>query len=123
MTLIKSVDKFPVSKPLSVYVDTFGTCKVDEVKLSKIIQEVMDLSPRGIREHLGLNKPIYTPTSSYGHFGRNPRKDGCFSWEKLDIIDAHNHLHDEPDYVENLLRTMDKYNISILDFNLNILFT
>ncbi len=76
-----------VSKPLSVYVDTFGTCKVDEVKLSKIIQEVMDLSPRGIREHLGLNKPIYTPTSSYGHFGRNPRKDGCFSWEKLDIID------------------------------------
>jgi len=76
-----------VSKPLSVYVDTYGTGKVDEDKLSKTLQELMDLSPRGIRTHLGLNKPIYARTAAYGHFGRNPDADGGFSWEKLDLVD------------------------------------
>ena len=74
-----------VSWPLSVYVDTHGTGNVDEDKLSKILQQHMDLSPRGIREHLKLNRPIYTRTSSYGHFGRKAEKDGGFSWEKTDI--------------------------------------
>lgn len=76
-----------VSKPLSVYVDTYGTGKVDEDKLSAVLQELMDLSPRGIRTHLGLNKPIYARTAAYGHFGRNPDADGGFSWEKLDLVD------------------------------------
>jgi S-adenosylmethionine synthetase len=76
-----------VSKPLSVYIDTHGTGKVDEDKLSKVLQEMMDLSPRGIRTHLGLNKPIYARTSSYGHFGRKPTSDGGFSWERLDLVD------------------------------------
>ena len=75
-----------VSKPLSVYVDTHGTGKVDEAKLSKVLQELMDLSPRGIRTHLKLNRPIYRRTSSYGHFGRKPEKDGGFSWEKTDLV-------------------------------------
>jgi len=76
-----------VSKPLSVYVDTYGTSTVDEDKLSAVLQELMDLSPRGIRTHLGLNKPIYARTAAYGHFGRNPDADGGFSWEKLDLVD------------------------------------
>ncbi len=76
-----------VSKPLSVYVDTQGTGQVDEDKLSTILQELMDLSPRGIREHLGLNKPIYARTAAYGHFGREPDSDGGFSWERLDLVD------------------------------------
>lgn len=76
-----------VSKPLSVYVDTYGTGKVDEDKLSQVLQQLMDLSPRGIRTHLGLNKPIYARTSSYGHFGREPEADGGFSWERLDLVD------------------------------------
>jgi S-adenosylmethionine synthetase len=76
-----------VAKPLSVYVDTYGTATVDEVKLAKVIQEVMDLSPRGIREHLQLSRPIYARTSAYGHFGRSPDADGGFSWEKTDIAD------------------------------------
>jgi S-adenosylmethionine synthetase len=75
-----------VSKPLSVYVDTYGTGKVDESKLVKTLGELMDLSPRGIRSHLGLNKPIYARTSAYGHFGRAPEKDGGFSWEKTDLV-------------------------------------
>jgi len=75
-----------VSKPLSVYVDTQGTGRVDEAKLSKTLQQLVDLSPRGIREHLALNKPIYARTSSYGHFGRAPEKDGGFSWEKTDLV-------------------------------------
>ena len=74
-----------VSKPLSVYVDTHGTAKVDEVKLSKVIQQAVDLSPRGIRERLGLNKPIYARTAAYGHFGRAPETDGGFSWERTDL--------------------------------------
>jgi S-adenosylmethionine synthetase len=75
-----------VSKPLSVYVDTYGTGKVDESKLVTTLSELMDLSPRGIRSHLGLNKPIYARTSAYGHFGRAPEKDGGFSWEKTDLV-------------------------------------
>jgi S-adenosylmethionine synthetase len=75
-----------VSKPLSVYINTDGTGHVDEDKLVKVLQELMDLSPRGIRTHLGLNKPIYRRTSSYGHFGRKPEADGGFSWEKTDLV-------------------------------------
>ncbi|MBI4968897.1 MAG: methionine adenosyltransferase [Rhodospirillales bacterium] len=75
-----------VSKPLSVYIDTAGTSQVDEDKLSKVLQELMNLSPRGIREHLGLNRPIYARTASYGHFGRAPDADGGFSWERADLV-------------------------------------
>ena len=74
-----------VAKPLSFYVDTGGV--VDEQKLAGVLQDLMDLSPRGIRTHLGLNKPIYSCTAAYGHFGRPPRPDGSFSWEKLDLTD------------------------------------
>jgi S-adenosylmethionine synthetase len=77
-----------VSKPLSVYVDTHDTGQVDEERLSAVLQQVMDLSPRGIREHLGLNKPIYARTTAYGHFGRRPDADGGFSWERLDLVDS-----------------------------------
>ena len=77
-----------VAKPLSVYVDTAGTAKIDEDKLSGIIQEVVDLSPRGIREGLKLSRPIYARTSAYGHFGRQPDADGGFSWEKTDLVEA-----------------------------------
>jgi S-adenosylmethionine synthetase len=76
-----------VSKPLSVYVDTFCTAEVDPVRLSAVLQELMDLSPRGIREHLGLSRPIYTRTAAYGHFGREPEPDGGFSWERTDLVD------------------------------------
>ena len=77
-----------VSKPLSIYIDTYGTARVDEEKLEKALGEVMDLSPRGIRQHLQLNKPIYARTAAYGHFGRAPDADGGFSWEKTDLVDA-----------------------------------
>jgi len=77
-----------VAEPLSVYVDLHGTGKVDEAKLEKILPELMSLKPRGIRTHLGLNKPIYARTSAYGHFGRTPDADGGFSWEKTDLADA-----------------------------------
>ena len=77
-----------VSEPLSIYVDTHGTGKVAEAKLEKAIAKVMDLSPRGIRTHLSLNRPIYARTSSYGHFGRTAEKDGGFSWEKTDLVKA-----------------------------------
>jgi len=75
-----------VSRPLSVYIDTHGTGRVDEDRLSAVLGELMDLSPRGIREHLGLNRPIYARTSAYGHFGRAPEADGGFSWEKTDLV-------------------------------------
>ena len=75
-----------VAKPLSVYVDTCGTGQGDEEKLAGVLQEVMDLSPRGIREHLELNKPIYARTAAYGHFGRAPDPDGGFSWEREDLV-------------------------------------
>ena len=76
-----------VSKPLSVYVNTLSTGNVDEQRLSTVLQDLMDLSPRGIRTHLALNKPIYARTSAYGHFGRTPEADGGFSWEKTDLVD------------------------------------
>ena len=76
-----------VAKPLSIYVDLHDSGKVDEAKLEKVLFEIMDLSPRGIRTHLELNKPIYARTSAYGHFGRDPEKDGGFSWERLDLVD------------------------------------
>lgn len=76
-----------ISKPLSVYVDTAGTNHVDEAKIAQIASEIMDLSPRGIREHLQLNRPIYKETSAYGHFGRTPTDAGHFSWEKTDLVD------------------------------------
>ncbi|TCT11979.1 methionine adenosyltransferase [Tepidamorphus gemmatus] len=76
-----------VSKPLSVYVDCHGTARVDEAKLEKILPELVNLSPRGIREHLKLNRPIYARTAAYGHFGRQPEPDGGFSWEKTDLVD------------------------------------
>ena len=75
-----------VAKPLSVYVNTCGTGQGDEEKLGQVLQEVMDLSPRGIREHLELNKPIYARTAAYGHFGRAPDPDGGFSWEREDLV-------------------------------------
>lgn len=77
-----------VSKPLSLYVDFHQTGNVDPAKLEKVLASVMDLSPRGIREHLGLNRPIYRRTAAYGHFGREPEADGGFSWEKTDLVDA-----------------------------------
>ena len=77
-----------VSKPLSIFVDTYGTGTVDEDRLGAVLQKVMNLSPRGIREHLGLNKPIYERTAAYGHFGREPEADGGFSWERTDLAEA-----------------------------------
>ena len=77
-----------VAKPLSIYVDAYGTGEVDETRIEKALAEVMDLTPRGIREHLGLNRPIYARTAAYGHFGRHPDADGGFSWEKTDLTDA-----------------------------------
>jgi len=75
-----------VSKPLSVYINTEGTGQVDEARLVKVLQDMVNLSPRGIREHLKLSRPIYARTAAYGHFGREPEKDGGFSWEKLDLV-------------------------------------
>ncbi|KQS83342.1 MULTISPECIES: methionine adenosyltransferase [Methylobacterium] len=74
-----------VSKPLSIYVDLHGTGTVDEAKLEAVLMDAMDLSPRGIRTALSLNKPIYARTSAYGHFGRAPEADGGFSWERTDL--------------------------------------
>jgi S-adenosylmethionine synthetase len=74
-----------VPDPLSFYVDLYDTGKVDPAKLEKILPEMMSLRPRGLREHLGLNKPIFARTSAYGHFGRSPDVEGGFSWEKTDL--------------------------------------
>lgn len=74
-----------VSKPISLYVETAGTAEVDPYRLEKVLREVMDLSPRGIREHLHLNRPIYARTAAYGHFGRAADADGGFSWERTDL--------------------------------------
>tara|TARA_R110002094_G_scaffold68565_5_gene77914 strand:- start:878 stop:2059 length:1182 start_codon:yes stop_codon:yes gene_type:complete len=76
-----------VSEPLSIYCDTFGTGDVHDAEVERAIREVMNLTPRGIREHLQLNKPIYQRTAAYGHFGRAPDADGGFSWEKVDLAD------------------------------------
>ncbi len=77
-----------VAAPLSIYADLHGTGKVDEALIEAAIPQVMDLTPRGIRTHLSLNKPIYQRTAAYGHFGRQPDADGGFSWERTDLVDA-----------------------------------
>ena len=77
-----------VSKPLSIYVDTHGTGEVDDAAIERAVAQCMDLTPRGIREHLELNKPIYARTAAYGHFGRAPEADGGFSWERTDLVEA-----------------------------------
>ncbi len=77
-----------VAKPLSIYVDTHGTGAVDAAAIEQAVAKCMDLTPRGIRETLGLNKPIYARTSAYGHFGREATADGGFSWERTDLVDA-----------------------------------
>jgi len=73
--------------PTSFYINTHGTGLVPENRLAEVLQDVVDLTPRGIREKLGLNKPIYARTAAYGHFGREPEPDGGFSWEKVDLVD------------------------------------
>ena len=82
--LIQLAYAIGVSKPLSIYVDLFDNDEEKNRHVEKLINENFDLSPRGIREMLGLNKPIYQKTAAYGHFGRVPESDGSFSWEKTD---------------------------------------
>ena len=77
-----------VSKPLSIYVNTHNTGLVPDEEIERIVGQCMDLTPRGIREHLGMNRPIYQRTAAYGHFGREPENDGGFSWEKTDLVEA-----------------------------------
>ncbi len=77
-----------VARPLSIYVDTHGTGQVDDEAIERAISRAMDLTPLGIRTHLGLNRPIYARTSAYGHFGRQPEQDGGFSWERTDLADV-----------------------------------
>ena len=77
-----------VSRPLSIYADTHGTGEVDPAAIERAIDQAMDLTPRGIRQHLGLNRPIYQRTAAYGHFGRAPEADGGFSWERTDLADV-----------------------------------
>ena len=77
-----------VAKPLSIYVDTHGTGVVPEDVIERAVAQCMDLTPRGIRTHLGLNRPIYARTSAYGHFGRAATEDGGFSWERTDLVEA-----------------------------------
>ena len=77
-----------VAKPLSIYANTHGSGEVHESKIEAAVEQLMDLTPRGIRTHLGLNKPIYQRTAAYGHFGRAPDADGGFSWERTDLVDA-----------------------------------
>jgi S-adenosylmethionine synthetase len=77
-----------VAKPLSIYVDTHGTGAVPDAVIEAAVGKVMDLTPRGIRTKLGLNKPIYARTAAYGHFGRAPEADGGFSWERSDLVEA-----------------------------------
>ena len=77
-----------IAKPVSVYINTHGTGKIEENEISNRISKIVDLSPYGIRKKLSLNKPIYARTASYGHFGRKPENDGGFSWEKIDLVDS-----------------------------------
>ena len=77
-----------VSKPLSIYADTHGSGQIADAAIEQAVGQVMDLTPRGIREHLGLNRPIYQRTAAYGHFGRTPDADGGFSWERTDLAEA-----------------------------------
>ena len=78
-----------ISKPLSFYVNTQGTGEVEDLKIQKCLEKIVDLTPKGIRDHLALNNPIYVPSSSYGHFGRQPdeKVKGSFSWEKVDLVE------------------------------------
>ncbi|WP_270728137.1 methionine adenosyltransferase [Shimia sp. Alg240-R146] len=76
-----------VSEPLSIYCDHYGTGEIDPAKIENAIRQVMSLTPRGIREQLQLNKPIYQRTAAYGHFGRAPEADGGFSWERTDLVE------------------------------------
>ena len=76
-----------VAKPISIYVNTNGTNKVDEKKIEDVVPQLFDLSPKGIKKHLKLINPIYQPTSAYGHFGRIPNNNGYFSWEKIDLVE------------------------------------
>ncbi|MCE5974222.1 methionine adenosyltransferase [Sinirhodobacter sp. WL0062] len=77
-----------VAKPLSIYADTYGTGAVSDEEIERIVAQCMDLTPKGIRTHLDLCKPIYARTAAYGHFGRAPEADGGFSWEKIDLTEA-----------------------------------
>jgi S-adenosylmethionine synthetase len=77
-----------VAKPLSIYADTHGTGEVSPEAIEKAVSQAMDLTPRGIRQHLGMNRPIYARTAAYGHFGRAPDADGGFSWERTDLVEA-----------------------------------
>ena len=86
--LIQLAYAIGVSKPLSIYVDLFDNDEEKNRHVEKLINDNFDLSPRGIREMLGLNKPIYEKTAAYGHFGRDPGSDGSFSWEKTDKADV-----------------------------------
>jgi S-adenosylmethionine synthetase len=76
-----------VAEPLSFYVDTHGTGTVADDALERVLPQLVRLTPKGIRTHLGLNKPIYERTAAYGHFGRTPDSDGGFGWEKLDLVE------------------------------------
>ena len=75
-----------VARPLSIFIDTYGTGKITNEEIIKRIENAVDLTPKGIRKHLNLNRPIYAKTSSYGHFGKEPTTQGHFSWEKLDLV-------------------------------------
>jgi S-adenosylmethionine synthetase len=88
--LIQLAYAIGVAKPLSIYVDLFDNDEEKNIHIEKLISKNFDLSPRGIREMLGLNKPIYEKTAAYGHFGREPESDGAFSWEKIDKKDIFN---------------------------------
>ena len=77
-----------VARPLSIYADLHGTGEVDPAAVEKAVDAAIDLTPRGIRQHLGLNRPIYERTAAYGHFGRTPTADGGFSWERTDLVDV-----------------------------------
>ncbi|MEQ9349789.1 MAG: methionine adenosyltransferase domain-containing protein, partial [Alphaproteobacteria bacterium] len=75
-------------QPISIFVDCDGTAEADEAAIARALGQTMDLSPRGIREHLGLTRPIYARSAAYGHFGRTPDADGGFSWERTDLAEA-----------------------------------
>ena len=78
-----------IAEPMSFYVDTQNTGLVNDEKIQKALKNLIDLTPKGIREHLKLNNPIYVPTSAYGHFGRIPNEKirGTFTWEKTDLVE------------------------------------
>ena len=84
--LIQVAYAIGVADPMSLYVDTQGTGKVDERKLEKVLNDIFPLRPTNIRRGLQLNKPIYQRTAAYGHFGRKPERDGGFSWERTDLV-------------------------------------